>query len=168
MNARTIIIFVLFTALLAAGCAVQEKSEDNSLVGAWRGNVRFNSGAFAAVKDLEFMYVFNAGGTMTESSNYDGAPPVPPAYGVWRKSGPGQFEARYEFYSTKPPASFDEVAKGGGWLPAGRGVLIERIALSEDGRSFKSMIKYDAFDQAGKPAEGGGEAETEAMRIDWK
>ncbi|HET6272831.1 MAG TPA: hypothetical protein VFG32_07620, partial [Bacteroidota bacterium] len=95
MNARTIIIFVLFTALLATGCAVQKKSEDNSLVGAWRSKVQFKSGAFAAVKDLEFMYVFNAGGTMTESSNYDGAPPVPPAYGMWRKLGPGQFEAKY-------------------------------------------------------------------------
>ena len=38
------------------------------------------------MKDLEFMYVFNVGGTMTASSNYDGAPPVPPAYGVWRRA----------------------------------------------------------------------------------
>ena len=45
------------------------------------------SGAFAEVKDLEFMYVFNAGGTMIESSNYDGTPPVPSAYGIWKKTG---------------------------------------------------------------------------------
>jgi len=167
MNARTIIIFVLFTSLLATGCTVQKKSEDNSLVGAWRSKVQFKSGAFAAVKDLEFMYVFNAGGTMTESSNYDGAPPVPPAYGMWRKLGPGQFEAKYEFYSTKAPTSFDEIAKGGGWMPAGHGVFLETIMLSEDGRSFTSIMKYEAFDQAGNAVEGGGEAETNAERMEF-
>ena len=41
------------------------------LVGEWRAHLQFTSGAFAPVKDLEFMYVFNQGGTMTESSNYD-------------------------------------------------------------------------------------------------
>ena len=65
------------------------------------------------------MYVFNLGGTMTESSNYDASPPVPPAYGIWRKVGPRQFEAKYEFYVTKPPAAFEEIAKGGGWGPGG-------------------------------------------------
>ena len=35
----------------------------------------------AAMKNLEFMYVFDADGTMTESSNYDSFPPGPPAYG---------------------------------------------------------------------------------------
>jgi hypothetical protein len=152
---------------MATGCARQEKPMGNEIVGAWRGKVQFGNGAFAAVKDLEFMYVFNEGGTMTESSNYDGAPPVPPAYGVWRKVGPNQFEARYEFYSTKPPANVDDITKGGGWLPSGLGVLTQKILLSEAGRSFKSTIRYDAFDQSGKPVEGGGEAETEALRIDW-
>lgn len=160
-------MIVLFTALIMTGCTVKENSEAGGLVGAWRGKVQFKNGAFAAVKDLEFMYVFNAGGTMTESSNYDGAPPVPPAYGVWRKIGPGQFEARYEFYSTKSPSTFDDITKGGGWLPAGRGVFLERITISEDGRSFKSAMKCDAFDQTGKPVEGGGEAETVVARIDF-
>jgi hypothetical protein len=167
LSKQTHIMIVLLTGLIATGCTVKENPEVSGLVGAWRGKVQFKSGAFAAVKDLEFMYVFNAGGTMTESSNYDGAPPVPPAYGVWRKIGTGQFEAKYEFYSTKSPASFDDIANGGGWLPSGRGVFLERITLSEDGRSFKSTMKYDAFDQAGKPVEGGGEAETVAARIEF-
>jgi len=162
-HCRTVILLLL-VALIAAGCV---QREEKSLVGAWKGKVQCKSGAFAAVKDLEFMYVFNAGGTMTESSNYDGAPLVPPAYGVWRKTGPGQFEARYEFFITKSPASFEDIAKGGGWLPAGHGVLLERITISEDGRSFRSTIKFEAFDQGGKPAEGGGEAETEARRLDF-
>ncbi len=157
----------MFVVLLMAGCTPREKPVGDELVGAWRGKVQFKSGPFAAVKDLEFMYVFNTGGTMTESSNYDGTPPVPPAYGVWRKTGREQFEARYEFYSTKPPINFDDIAKGGGWLPAGRGVIVERITLSGDRRSFKSTLKYEGFDQAGKPVEGGGEGETEATRIDW-
>jgi hypothetical protein len=135
------------------------------LIGQWRATLQFSSGAFASVKDLEFMYVFNPGGTMTESSNYDAAPPVPPAYGIWRKVGPREFEAKYEFYVTKAPAAFAEIAKGGGWGPAGRGVFVERISLSEDGGSFTSKIRYDQFDTAGKPAEGGGEATGRGVRL---
>ena len=135
------------------------------LMGEWRAQLQFTSGAFAPVKDLEFMYVFNQGGTMTESSNYDAAPPVPPAYGIWRKVGTREFEAKYEFYVTKAPAAFDEIVKGGGWGPAGRGVFVERITLSEDAKSFTSKIKYDQFDTAGKPAEGGGVAEGRGVRL---
>ena len=134
-------------------------------VGEWRAQLQFTSGAFAAIKDLEFMYVFNQGGTMTESSNYDASPPVPPAYGIWRKLGDREFEIKYEFYVTKPPAKFDEIAKAGGWAPAGRGVFVEKITLSADGNSFTSQIKYDQFDTAGKPAEGGGEATGKGVRL---
>ncbi|MCK7527127.1 MAG: hypothetical protein MZV64_60720 [Ignavibacteriales bacterium] len=52
-----------------------------NLVGAWKGKVQFRTGMFAEVKDFEFMWVFNNGGTMTESSNYDAVPPTPPC--VW-------------------------------------------------------------------------------------
>ena len=135
------------------------------LLGQWRAQLQFTSGAFAAIKDLEFMYVFNSGGTMTESSNYDGAPPVPPAYGIWRNNGPKQFAVKYEFYVTKAPAAFEEISKGGGWGPAGRGVFVERITLSDDGKSFTSKIKYDQFDAAGKPAEGGGEATGKGVKL---
>jgi hypothetical protein len=135
------------------------------LVGEWRSQLQFTSGAFASIKDLGFMYVFSQGGTMTESSNYDASPPVPPAYGIWRKLGTRQFEAKYEFYVTKAPAAFDEIVKGGGWGPAGRGVFVERIILSADGKSFTSKIKYDQFDAAGKPAEGGGEATGRGLRL---
>jgi hypothetical protein len=66
---------------------------------------------------------------------------------------------------TKAPAAFAEIAKGSGWSPAGRGVFVERIALSEDGGSFTSRIKYDQYDTAGKPTEGGGEASGRGMRL---
>jgi len=135
------------------------------LVGEWRAKLQFTSGAFAPVKDLEFMYVFNQGGTMTESSNYDASPPVPPAYGIWRKVSAREFEAKYEFYVTKAPATFDDITKGGGWAPAGRGVFVERITIGEDGKTFTSKIKYDQFDTAGKPAEGGGEATGQGVKM---
>src|SRR5215831_20302329 len=89
-------------ALLLAACTRVEVDADRYLVGAWRGSVQFSSGSLAAIKDLEFMYVFNAGGTMTESSNYDGAPPVPPAYGVWQLVADREYEAKYIYYWTKP------------------------------------------------------------------
>ena len=135
------------------------------LTGEWRAALQFTSGAFASVKHLEFMYVFNQGGTMTESSNYDDSPPVPPAYGIWRKVSDRQFEAKYEFYVTKAPAAFGEIAKGGGWAPAGRGVFVERITVSENGDSFSSRIRYDQYDTAGKSAEGGGEATGRGVRL---
>jgi len=151
--------------LLSTGCPTTRES--GGLAGAWRSRLQFSDGAFAAMKDLEFMYVFNTGGTLTESSNYDGAPPVPPAYGVWREVGPSQYEARYLFYITKPPARLEDMTGGGGWLPAGHGVFTERIRLADDRRSFESAITYEAFDQSGKPVAGGGTATGHGVRIDF-
>ena len=155
---------VVTILLLAAGCAAERPEPPPALVGAWRSSLQFTTGAFASIKDLEFMYVFNAGGTLTESSNYDGAPPVPPAYGVWRAVGPNEFEAKYEFYVTapSPPESFKT---GAGWLPSGRGVFTERITIAADSQSFTSTIRYQAFDIKGQPVEGGGEATGRAIRI---
>ena len=126
------------------------------LVGQWRARLDFEDGDFAAIDGLEFMYVFNAGGTLTESSNYDAAPPVPPAYGIWRRTGPDRFEAKYEFYPTRVPPGLDAITSGGGWLPAGRGVFTEAITIAAGGDTFASTILYEAFDEAGRPAEGGG------------
>ena len=121
--------------------------------------VQFREGAFAAVKDLELLYAFNAGGTMLESSNYDGAPPVPPAYGVWRRTGSGRYELRYRFFTTKPPSDFAAIAGGGGWMPSGSdGDLHEQIELAADGRSFTSTLTLALFDGAGKPIDAGGAA----------
>ena len=137
----------------------------SALSGAWQGNVQFTNGPFAPVKDLRFLYVFNAGGTMTESSNYDGVPPVPPAYGIWREVGPNKFETKYIFYPTKAPAAFQDIAGGGGWMPTGHGVLTEMITVGADGNSYDATIKWEAFDMAGKPATGGGDGTVHATRI---
>ena len=157
--------FFQATALVAASLAAWTiGAADSGLVGAWRSTVQFETGAFASIKNLEFMYVFNAGGTLTESSNYDGAPPVPPAYGVWRVVGPNEFEAKYEYFSTAPSAQ-DEFLNGAGWLPSGRGIFTERIKLSPDGQSFESTIRYHALNERGEPMEGGGDAKGKATRI---
>ncbi len=159
----------LMIALHTSSCTtvINAKTETPSdeLVGAWKGQVQFKTGAFAAVKDLDFLYVFNAGGTMTESSNYDAMPPVTPAYGAWKKTGPKQYETRYVYYWTKPPAALDEITKGGGWAPGGHGVLTQKITLSDDGNSFDSTIKYEVFDQAGKPTDPTSEASARGVRI---
>ena len=163
----TTLSMVLIAAACGDGASVStgESSERDDLAGAWRSQIRFSSGELAEMKDLEFMYVFNAGGTMTESSNYDGAPPVPPAYGIWKKSGPRQFEAKYTFYVTKAPGTFEDIAKGGGWSPAGHGDFTEKITLSDDGKSYKSTITYAAFDQTGELVAGGGEGNGEGTRM---
>lgn len=170
MKMRTVALSTLSTLLLATGYAAGAPSAasqdaDNVLVGAWQSHVQFKSGALSSVKDLELLYAFNAGGTLTESSNYDGAPPVPPAYGVWRKIQPRQYEAKYVFFLSKAPKAFGDIAAGGGWLPGGRGVLIEKITVAEDGQSFTSEIWLDIVDASGKTIESNSAAEGRAVRI---
>ena len=170
---KRIMAFVLaISALLpvagwgqVASTATRASAANDAVTGAWRAKVQFKSGMLADWKNLEFMYAFNQGGTMTESSNYDGSPPGPPAYGVWRKTGARQFEARYEVFLTKSAKPLEEIAKGGGWLPDGHGVLSEKITLSADGKSFKSLIRWDMFDLAGKPVESGIEGTGEGKRM---
>jgi hypothetical protein len=154
----------LFVLSLTVGCARRDTGPD-PLVGAWRGGVQFTTGAFATTKDLAFMYVFQAGGTMTESSNYDSSPPVPPAYGAWRRVGDRTYEAKYAYFWTKPPTALDEITKGNGWSPGGHGLLAQKITLSADGQSFDSTITYNVFDQAGKPTEKESVATAKATRI---
>jgi hypothetical protein len=120
------------------------------LVGAWTTKVKFTTGAFTGIDNLEFMTVFNKGGTMTESSNYDSLPPVPPAYGIWKKTGSNRYEAKYAYYVTKPPLKFEEISSGGGWLPDGKGVILESITLARNGQTYKSSIKLKLFDAKGR------------------
>jgi hypothetical protein len=171
MKMRSIIPSIL-SALLLAGlliilfsCGEQKNPQTADIVGAWKGKVQFKTGIYAEVKDFEFMWVFNEGGTMTESSNYDGVPPTPPAYGIWKKIGERQYEARYEFYWNKVPASFEDLTKAGGFPPAGYGVLSEKITLSEDGQSYSSTIQLNLFDQTGKQTVFNDEATAEAKRM---
>lgn len=152
-------------ALTGSGICRAEARGGSELAGAWRGKVQFTSGPFAETKDLEFMYAFAPGGTMTESSNYDASPPVPPAYGVWKKVGPRRYEAKYQFYQSKASASAEELVKQGGWAPDGRGTLSQKITLSADGNSFDSTITLRLFDKDGKAMDGGGEGRAIAKRI---
>jgi hypothetical protein len=159
-------LLALTIALLACHATPARQEAPPPIIGAWRSSLQFSSGAFAGIKDLEFMYVFNQGGTLTESSNYDGAPPVPPAYGIWRAVSATEFEAKYEFYVTTP-APPEAFKTGAGWLPSGRGIFTERITLAADGKTFTSVITYETFDTRGQPVEGGGAATGTATRIGW-
>jgi len=165
MPTRSTAVAVALALVTIAGCArTPAPGAPRTLTGAWRADVQFESGAFQPVKDLSFLYVFNDGGTMTESSNYDGLPPVPPAYGEWRATGGGGYEAKYSFFTTKPPADVASIPTGGGWMPAGHGVLTESIRLAPDGRTYDSTIEMVLYDSAGKPAAGGGRALAHAVR----
>jgi hypothetical protein len=159
------------TALLLIGCKQHshrtETSQGQGLVGAWQAEITFSSGSIASIKDLEFMYVFNMGGTMTESSNYDAAPPVPPAYGVWRKIDNRLFEAKYGFYITRMPDSSEGSVGNTGWPPAGRGVFTDTITISEDGQTFTSKIHYEACDHSGKTLQSEEEATAKGIRVNF-
>ncbi len=165
-------VAALSALLIAAGCTnaappvKSDAPQEVNLAGAWRSKIHFNGGVLAAVPDLEFLYSYNAGGTMTESSNYDeAANSSPPAYGVWKRTGPNQFETRYLFYQTRAPVPADGPGNDNGWLPAGHGVLTETITLSADGNSYTSAIKYVSFDKSDNPTPGGGVGSGVATRI---
>jgi hypothetical protein len=171
MKMRSIIPSILSYGLLAGlliilfSCGEQKNPQKEDIVGAWKGKVQFKTGIYAEIKDFEFMWVFNSGGTMTESSNYDGVPPTPPAYGIWKKTGEKGYEARYEFYWNKVPDSFEDLAKGGGFPNVGYGVLSEKITLSDDGHSYRSTINFNLFDHTGKQTVFNDEATAEAKRM---
>lgn len=168
MKIRIPLFAIAMVSLLAMAGCVQQADDTNKpsigLAGAWRSTVQFQTGAFASVKDLEFMYVFNSGGTMTESSNYDGAPPVPPAYGIWKELDENRFEAKYEFFMTRTPDSTDGLPLEGGFLPAGRGILTETITLSADGNAFSSQLRMELLDKSGKSIDS-GEATSSGQRM---
>lgn len=148
-------LLALSAALIVTGCRNDPSSQmsvaadHDLLVGAWRSKVVFRSGALAEMKDLEFLYAYNAGGTMTESSNYDeAANSSPPAYGTTKAPGPG-----------------DASQNSGDWWPAGHGVLTETITLSDDGQTYVSAIKLTTFDKTGTPIAGGGEGTGAGTRL---
>lgn len=148
-------------------CFAKSTSETKppSIVGAWRTKVQFVDGPYTAVKDLKFLIVFNAGGTLTESSNYDEAPPVPPACGIWRKAGRSEFELRFEYFNSKVPKKTEDITGGGGWMPSGWGVLKEKVKLSPDGNSYTSTIVFVLRDDTGKVVPGGGKAIAKGERM---
>ena len=106
----------------------------------------------------------DADGTMTESSNYDAFPPGPPAYGVWRRVGMRQYEAKYAVFLTNQSRSSTKSPKAGAGCQMGADTDA-KITLAEDGNAFESTIRFDFFDPQGKPVEGGGEATGHGERI---
>ena len=162
---------MLSAVLIIMGCGQGHSSQASvsadrdMLVGAWRSRIVFQSGSLAGMKDLEFLYSYNAGGTMTESSNYDeAANSSPPAYGLWKQIAPQMFQTKYVFYTTKEPGPGNGAGKSD-WWPAGHGVLTETITLSTDGRTYTSTIKLATYDSTGAPIAGGGEGTGTGTRI---
>ena len=92
-RARLMSLAAAFT-LAACNRASETPPVPDVLVGAWRSQIKESDGELAEMKNLEFMYVFNVGGTMMEFSNYDSAPPRP-AY-VWRLAEDGGAAVRGE------------------------------------------------------------------------
>ena len=173
MNHRARFTLLMLSAVLVTAACRNSASSQTTvsadharLVGAWRSKVIFRSGPLAGMKDLEFLYVYNTGGTVTESSNYDeAANSSPPAYGVWRQVGRGTFETKYVFYTTKAPGPGDGAPNGSDWWPAGHGVLTETITLSADGQTYASTIRLATFDRTGAPIAGDGEGTGAGTRI---
>lgn len=171
-NCVRFMLLMLSAVLIIAGCGNERSSQTgvsadrSALVGAWRSKIVFRNGPLAAMKNLEFLYAYNAGGTMTESSNYDeAANSSPPAYGVWRQLDPRTFETKYVFYTTKAPSAGDGAPNGSDWWPDGHGVLTETITLSDDGQTYASQIKLSIFDSTGAPIADGGEGTGAGTRI---
>ncbi|MEQ1760202.1 MAG: hypothetical protein ABL986_17945 [Vicinamibacterales bacterium] len=165
-------LLLVCAVLMNMGCGsvqspeVSTAADQGMLVGAWRSKITFQNGPLAGMKDLEFLYSYNAGGTMTESSNYDeAANSSPPAYGVWKQVDRRTFETKYVFYTTKEPGPGDGAPSSRDWWPAGHGVLTERITLSDDGQTYASQIRLSTYDRTGSPIAGDGEGTGAGTRI---
>ena len=163
---------MLSAVLIITGCRNGPSSQAivsadrGMLAGAWRSKIVFRSGPLAEMKGLEFLYAYNAGGTMTESSNYDeAANSSPPAYGVWKQIDARTFETKYVFYTTKAPGPGDGAPSSSDWWPSGHGVLTETITLSDDGQTYASTITLATFDRTGTPVSSGGEGTGMGTRI---
>ena len=164
---------LLSLALMLTACGSAQSppsggaADRDALVGAWRSKIVFQGGALAGMKDLEFLHAYNAGGTMTESSNYDEAPnSSPPAYGIWKQVAPRTFQTKYVYYTTRKSQPSDGPPNTD-WWPAGHGVLTETITLSGDGHSYASTIKLVIYDSAGTVTAGGGEGRGVGTRIEF-
>ncbi|MFN8547125.1 MAG: hypothetical protein U0527_03925 [Candidatus Eisenbacteria bacterium] len=144
---------LLLSAIVAvSGCTPSAMSGSNDdLAGAWRSSVHFDSGDFAGLSDLEFLYAFNSGGTMTESSNYDAVPPVAPAYGVEARR-PGRIRRAIRVLRDQGADEGRGFVAGAGWNPIGRGRFDEHIQVSADGSSFDSTFRYSPLNPDGSPA----------------
>lgn len=98
--------------VLAARCclallgAAARSRPTRGRVGAWRSNLQFQTGTFAPIKDLAFLYAFNEGGTMTESSW------LPSGYGVFTESLQLAADGQ-SFTSTIAYEAFDASGKQG-------------------------------------------------------
>lgn len=165
-------LLILSAALIVTGCSnapspkTSVSADQPTLAGAWRSTVTFQSGPLAGLKGLEFLYAYNAGGTMTESSNYDEAEnSSPPAYGVWKQTGARTFETKYLFYTTQAPGPADGTKGNRDWWPAGHGVLTETITMADDGQTYTSTIRLSLFDRANAPIAGGGEGTGAGARV---
>jgi hypothetical protein len=165
-------LLMLSGALLITGCTTGPSSQNNAaadrsvLVRAWRSKIVFRNGPLAEMKDLEFLYAYNTGGTMTESSNYDeAANSSPPAYGVWRQNAPRTFETKYVFYTTKESGPADGAPNSRDWWPAGHGVLTETITRADDGLTYVSTVKLATYDRAGALIAGTAEGTGAGTRI---
>jgi hypothetical protein len=160
-------VLIAISALAASasplGLHTGSRSHGHGLAGAWRAKVEFADGPYAAVKDLKFLFTFNKGGRLMESSNYDAAPPVTPAYGIWRKVGTRKYELRYEFFNTKPPKRSEDLP--GGWLPAGWGVIKETVTLAPKGNTYTSKLLFVLKDDKGNIVPGSGKATSISERM---
>jgi hypothetical protein len=166
------LLIAIACALSLSGCGAGTpprggtSAEDALLVGAWRSQIHAQEGPLAEMKELEFLYSYNAGGTMTESSNYDeAANSSPPAYGVWRRLEARKFETKYVFFTTRASSSGDGAPTTTDWWPDGHGELTETITIADDGQTYASTIRLTMFDRTGAPVGGVHEGTGAGRRI---
>jgi hypothetical protein len=134
------------------------------LLGAWRARVTIDSGPLAGIP-FQFLVTYAAGGGMVESSNFDEATPVPPAYGSWVATGPWTFRSTYVFFTTNPPSDPGTLPTAG-WAFSGSGKLREQITIAHDGTTYTSHLYYQLYDTTDNALPGqSGAAHAMATRI---
>ena len=162
-------VVIAVCSVILSGCAraaAPPEAGNGPLIGAWHSKIVFSNGPLTDMKGLQFLYAYNAGGTMTESSNYDeAANSSPPAYGIWKRIDARTFATKYMFFTTRTPAPGDGATNGNDWWPDGHGIINEKITLSADGQTYASTITLNLFDRGGAPIASHGEGIGAGVRI---
>jgi hypothetical protein len=117
----------------ATALAKSEGDDEDSIVGAWRGQISANG-----LPTFGSLTSFAQGGTLVASASVDLSPPFlsTPGYGAWRRTADNRYAVRFEFFT---------FAAGG--APSGSGEIVATVTVDDNRQHGSFTLKI--FDVSG-------------------
>lgn len=173
---RRLSFSVLLVPILLTGCKITRLPQAQTitagalapieLTGAWHTNITLDSGVVAGRHRMQVLAAYHGDGTMTMSFPADSLGiPALVAYGVWRRTGPRQFESRSVFLEARSPTAKGGKGKVGDRRVAAHGILAETITLSADANGYSATVRVEMLDSAGVMIGGGAVGRGTGVRV---